>query len=265
MVSGRSPASGWRGTSMTDKVREIEPSARPDAAGRADPEADGTSRLVLPAAATWAERPDVLGLLERVARMTPAEAKAMEHEAGWRWWSITPAVGHDRRRRPGPGRRARPRNAGRRDAVAALDAGVHRALRSAGGAQGAGPARRLRHGGRPRGPRARPRRRGDVRAAHRTVARGDAPLSAPRGPRRGGPARARRGGRRAAPTTAPRARRRVRRDRSSSSLSPSRRRASGRRRATWTSRRRGSPPASRRGSRPPPAAPTRSGTAAGTG
>jgi hypothetical protein len=59
--------------------------------------------------------------------MTPAQAKALEHEADWRWWSITPAVGTTV-----AAARARAivagRNAGRRDALAALDAAVHRAM-----------------------------------------------------------------------------------------------------------------------------------------
>jgi hypothetical protein len=113
---------------MADKVREIEPSALPDAAEDRTLEADGTSRLVLPAAADLGPNgADVLDVLERAARMTPAEAKAMEHEADWRWWSITPAVGTTV-----AAAQARAvvmaRNAGRRDAVAALEAGVHRAL-----------------------------------------------------------------------------------------------------------------------------------------
>ena len=113
---------------MADKIREIATSARPDAAQERTLEADGTPRLVLPAAADLGPNgPDVLHILERAARMTPAEAKAMEHEAGWRWWSITPAVGTTV-----AAAQARAvviaRNAGRRDAVAALDTGVHRAL-----------------------------------------------------------------------------------------------------------------------------------------
>jgi hypothetical protein len=113
---------------MSDGIREIEPSGRPEAIDERSLEADGTPRLVLPAAADLGPNGhDVRDILERAAHLTAAEAKALEREADWRWWSITPAVGTTL-----PAARARAivvgRNAGRRDALAALDAGVHRAM-----------------------------------------------------------------------------------------------------------------------------------------
>ncbi len=113
---------------MGDKVREIDPSGRPDDAEERALAADGTATLVLPAAAELGPNgDDVLDLLARAARLTPAEARAIEKEADWRWWSITPAVGTTV-----AAARARAivagRNAERHGALAALDSAVHRAM-----------------------------------------------------------------------------------------------------------------------------------------
>jgi hypothetical protein len=113
---------------MGDKVREIDPSGQPDAAEERTLLADGTPRLVLPAAADLGPNGHVvLDILRRAARMTPTEGKAMEREADWRWWSLTPAVGTTI-----AAAQARAvvvgRNDGRRDAIAAFEAAVHRAM-----------------------------------------------------------------------------------------------------------------------------------------
>ncbi len=36
---------------------------------------------------------EVLDLLSRAARLTPAECRSLEKEAGWRWWMMTPLAG----------------------------------------------------------------------------------------------------------------------------------------------------------------------------
>jgi hypothetical protein len=65
----------------------------------------------------------VLDLLGRAARLTPAERKALEKEAAWRWWMITPMAGTTM-----PAARARAlvrgRADGRSEAIVALEAAV---------------------------------------------------------------------------------------------------------------------------------------------
>jgi len=65
----------------------------------------------------------VFDLLARAARLTPAERRALEKEAGWRWWMMTPLAGSTM-----PAARARAlvlgRAAGRADAIVALEAVV---------------------------------------------------------------------------------------------------------------------------------------------
>jgi hypothetical protein len=65
----------------------------------------------------------VLDLLSRASRLTPAERRSLDREAGWRWWLMSPL--------PGTGMLgaratavARARAGGRADAVAALDRAV---------------------------------------------------------------------------------------------------------------------------------------------
>lgn len=65
----------------------------------------------------------VLDLLGRAGRLTAAERKALEKEAGWRWWMMTPFAGTTM-----PAARARAlvrgRADGRADAIVALEAAV---------------------------------------------------------------------------------------------------------------------------------------------
>jgi hypothetical protein len=65
----------------------------------------------------------VLDLLGRAARLTPAERKALEKEAAWRWWMMTPFAATTM-----PAARARAlvrgRADGRADAIVALEAAV---------------------------------------------------------------------------------------------------------------------------------------------
>lgn len=65
----------------------------------------------------------VLELLGQAARLTPAERKALEKEAAWRWWMMTPFAGTTM-----PAARARAlvrgRADGRADAIVALEAAV---------------------------------------------------------------------------------------------------------------------------------------------
>jgi hypothetical protein len=65
----------------------------------------------------------VLDLLGRAARLTPAERKALEKEAAWRWWMITPLAGTTM-----PAARSRAlvlgRADGRSEAIVALEAAV---------------------------------------------------------------------------------------------------------------------------------------------
>jgi hypothetical protein len=65
----------------------------------------------------------VLDLLGRAARLTPAERRALEKEAAWRWWMITPLAGTTM-----PAARSRAlvlgRADGRSEAIVALEAAV---------------------------------------------------------------------------------------------------------------------------------------------
>ena len=113
---------------MAPKIRDIDPSGDPDAAEARVLGPDGTAELVLPDARVLGPNGEgVLDVLRRAAHLTPAECRAMEHEADWRWWSVTPLVGTTI-----AAAQARAvvigRNAGRGDAIAALDAAVHRAM-----------------------------------------------------------------------------------------------------------------------------------------
>jgi hypothetical protein len=65
----------------------------------------------------------VLDLLNRAGRLTPGERKALEKEAAWRWWMLTPFSGSTM-----PAARVRAlvlgRADGRSDAIVALEAAV---------------------------------------------------------------------------------------------------------------------------------------------
>jgi hypothetical protein len=65
----------------------------------------------------------VLDLLSRASQLTPAERRALEKEAAWRWWMVTPLTGSTM-----PAVRARAlllgRADGRSDAIVALEAAV---------------------------------------------------------------------------------------------------------------------------------------------
>jgi hypothetical protein len=78
----------------------------------------------------------VLDLLGRAGRLTPEERKALEKEAAWRWWMLTPFAGSTM-----PAARVRAlvlgRADGRADAIVALEAAVAAiAHRFAGGKVG---------------------------------------------------------------------------------------------------------------------------------
>jgi hypothetical protein len=66
---------------------------------------------------------EVLDLLARAARLTPAECRSLEKEAGWRWWMMTPLAGATL-----PAARANAlvigRAEGRSDPIAALQTAV---------------------------------------------------------------------------------------------------------------------------------------------
>ena len=63
----------------------------------------------------------VLDLLSRASRLTPAERRSLEKEAGWRWWMVNPLAGATM-----PAARARAlvlgRADGRAEAIVALEA-----------------------------------------------------------------------------------------------------------------------------------------------
>jgi len=149
---------------MRVKVRAIEP--RVDDAGldelvaEATPERDGAPRDGLPAtrpssatgSASDAEvrlvthphratasdlgpnGEDVLDLLSRASSITPAECRALEKAAAWRWWMMTPLAGTTM-----PAARAnalvRGRADGRSDAIVALEAAVAEIVLRVGGAK----------------------------------------------------------------------------------------------------------------------------------
>ena len=77
---------------------------------------------------------DVLDLLSRAARITPAEWRSLEKEAAWRWWMITPLPGATM-----PAARAHAlvlgRADGRSDAIVALEGTVAEIVLRIGGAK----------------------------------------------------------------------------------------------------------------------------------
>ena len=98
------------------RVRSIEPPV--DAAGLEEP-----ARRRLTAADLGPNGDVVVDLLSRASRLTPAECRALEKEAGWRWWLVTPLAGSTM-----PAARARALVLGRADgrspAIVALEAAV---------------------------------------------------------------------------------------------------------------------------------------------
>ncbi len=80
---------------------------------------------------------EVLGVVHRAAALTPAQVRALEEEAGWRWWAMNPVLGASM-----PAARARAlvlgRRDGRADAVVAMDAAIHEALLHGDGAKAHG-------------------------------------------------------------------------------------------------------------------------------
>jgi hypothetical protein len=78
---------------MRMKVRAVEPPA--DAAGLEELGQGALSvrRRPVTAADLGPNGGDVLDLLERASRLTPAERRSLEKEAGWRWWLTTPLPG----------------------------------------------------------------------------------------------------------------------------------------------------------------------------
>jgi hypothetical protein len=77
---------------------------------------------------------DVLDLLSRAARLTPAECRSLEKAAAWRWWMMTPLPGATM-----PAARAnalvRGRADGRSEAIVALEAAVAEIVLRVGGAK----------------------------------------------------------------------------------------------------------------------------------
>jgi hypothetical protein len=117
---------------MRVKVRAVEPPA--DGAGLEElgEGPSGARRRPVDAADLGPNGEDVLDLLERAARLTPAERRSLEKEAGWRWWVMSPLPGTTM-----PAARAHALVVGRADgrsaAIAALEAAVGAiVVRSAG-------------------------------------------------------------------------------------------------------------------------------------
>jgi hypothetical protein len=79
----------------------------------------------------------VFDLLERARHLTSEECRALEEEAAWRWWAITPLPGASMY-----GARAgalvRGRAHGRADAIVALEAAVQSVVADLGGQHRAG-------------------------------------------------------------------------------------------------------------------------------
>jgi hypothetical protein len=70
---------------------------------------------------------EVLGVIHRAAALTRAQVRALEEEAGWRWFALNPLVGTSM-----PAARAQAlilgRRDGRADAIVAMDAAIHEVL-----------------------------------------------------------------------------------------------------------------------------------------
>ena len=94
----------------------------------------GTRRRPLAASDLGPNGDVVLDLLARAARLTPAECRALDGAAAWRWWMLTPLPGSGM-----PGARAlallRGRADGRAGALAALEAAVAGIAVGVGGAK----------------------------------------------------------------------------------------------------------------------------------
>lgn len=121
---------------MRLRVRSIEPPVDaagleelrvefgPDPVERPRGEAPGEpARRALTAADLGPNGDVVFDLLSRASRLTPAERRSLEKEAGWRWWMVTPLAGTTM-----PAARARALVLGRADdrsaAIVALEAAV---------------------------------------------------------------------------------------------------------------------------------------------
>lgn len=106
-------------------LEELRVEFRPDPAERPRGEvAPGEpARRALTAADLGPNGDVVFDLLSRASRLTPAERRSLEKEAGWRWWMVTPLAGTTM-----PAARARALVLGRADdrsaAIVALEAAV---------------------------------------------------------------------------------------------------------------------------------------------
>jgi hypothetical protein len=80
---------------------------------------------------------EVLGVIRRAGTLTLAQVRALEEEAGWRWWALNPLVATTM-----PAARARAlvlgRRDGRADAIVAMDAAIREVLLHGDGAKAHG-------------------------------------------------------------------------------------------------------------------------------
>jgi hypothetical protein len=108
---------------MRVKVRAVEPPADDAGLEELGEGSSGARRRPVTAADLGPNGSDVLDLLQRASRLTPAERRSLEKEAGWRWWLTTPLPGTSM-----PAARARALVVGRADgrsaAIGALEAAV---------------------------------------------------------------------------------------------------------------------------------------------
>lgn len=108
---------------MRVKVRIIEPRV-----GDAEPEELVAGPTVarprgVSAADLGPHGDDVLDLLSRASRLTPAECRALDKEAAWRWWLVSPFPGMGMLGAHGTAV-ARARADGRSEALVALETAV---------------------------------------------------------------------------------------------------------------------------------------------
>jgi hypothetical protein len=108
---------------MRVKVRAVEPPADGSGLEEIGEGSPGARRRRVTAADLGPNGGDVLDLLQRAARLTPAECRSLEKAAGWRWWLMTPLPATAM-----PAARARALVVGRADgrgaAIGALEAAV---------------------------------------------------------------------------------------------------------------------------------------------
>ena len=134
------------GGGPVEEIEAVAPEEAPAAQGEDGPDAPAHTAAVIedvpehapPTASDLGPNgEEVLGLVRRIGTLTRAQVRALEEEAGWRWFGLNPMVGTTM-----PAARARAlvvgRREGRADAIVAMDAAIHSVLLHGDGAKAHG-------------------------------------------------------------------------------------------------------------------------------